>query len=636
MTVLPDQFPNIFVCTLAQSLSLGGSEVEIFLSTIKTLDGQAMQTADFAYLGEGILSVDVQSAQRAEFISFTGVSSGNTSVTGATRGLSFKNKTVIPANKKFHPVGVPVIIAFGTHNLIDLEQIMINIQAEIDILGNTYLKRDGTNSPTADINWGNHKITNLADGSNPQDAVNVRQLQAAIITPISNVQIPEVANQVIIPGNTVGISPFSSGVAFADRGTTPLVLPDTVDNNSNPRQVWLGDDRVFIVYKVNGTTTLKGIVGTVDRDTMTISFGSATTYSTTLQASADYCVVALDTDKVGVLFAESGSPTQIIIDISTTVGNVITPSGNQSFGSTLSNDLNYIVGVGVDVDTAVIYKTEATSANPQVVGFNVSGTTLGTVGTPTTAEVSGLYLVKTNTLTFALASTSAAQAGTVTAGTMAIAVGSSVNFPNATNNAFALTDIVSPTTSVIFCTYGGGSGSGNVAVGSISGNAITFGVDGVTASIGSYGWNGAGGATVVATNQVLVPSSANYLQLFTFTGTTINSSVDISGTNNGSQSGLQHCFVELNGYWVNLSISNIPAGALNNTATILGMSFTSKGIAQTSAARTASTQVLIKGLDIHQTNLVTGELYEPDGNGGVAFGNPNGLMQASSTSSLII
>lgn len=181
----PDQFPNVFVALLQQSLGLGGSETEIFLSTIKTLDGQTMQTSDFSYLGEGVLSVDVQSASRVEFISFTGINASDVSVTGATRGLSFKSKSVITTNKKFHAVGAPVIIAFGTHNLIDLETIIINnqaaIEAQIAALTGIYLEINGGNAPTADIGWANHKIINLGNGTNPQDAVTFAQLASAVI-----------------------------------------------------------------------------------------------------------------------------------------------------------------------------------------------------------------------------------------------------------------------------------------------------------------------------------------------------------------------------------------------------------------------------------------------------------------------
>lgn len=185
MSTSTDQFPNVMIFLLAQSLALGGTETELYASTIKTLDGQTVETSDFSFLTEGVISVDVQSASAIEFISFTGVDAVNIGFTPITRGLSFKSKTVIPANVKFHPVGTPCIIAFGTHNLIDLETIIINnqaaIEAQIAALTGIYLELNGGNSPTADINWGAHKITNLENGTNPQDAVTEAQLAAAVI-----------------------------------------------------------------------------------------------------------------------------------------------------------------------------------------------------------------------------------------------------------------------------------------------------------------------------------------------------------------------------------------------------------------------------------------------------------------------
>lgn len=45
-----------------------------------------------------------------------------------------------------------------------------------------YLKRDGTNSPSANISWNNKKITVLADGTDATDAVNLGQLAATAAT----------------------------------------------------------------------------------------------------------------------------------------------------------------------------------------------------------------------------------------------------------------------------------------------------------------------------------------------------------------------------------------------------------------------------------------------------------------------
>lgn len=121
----PDKRPNLFVATLSVSLSQGGSDGTIFVSSITTFDGQAISTSDFQFFGIGYIAVDVQSATRAEFISFTGVDPVAKSFTGAVRGLSFKDSTVIPANKKFHAVGAPVIISFGTQDIINIENELI-------------------------------------------------------------------------------------------------------------------------------------------------------------------------------------------------------------------------------------------------------------------------------------------------------------------------------------------------------------------------------------------------------------------------------------------------------------------------------------------------------------------------------
>lgn len=43
-----------------------------------------------------------------------------------------------------------------------------------------YIKRDGTNSPTANIDWGGFKITNLLNPTNPQDAATKAYVDAAI------------------------------------------------------------------------------------------------------------------------------------------------------------------------------------------------------------------------------------------------------------------------------------------------------------------------------------------------------------------------------------------------------------------------------------------------------------------------
>lgn len=120
--------PNYFISSLAQTLNAGGGDTSIQLGTIYTLDGQVVQTSDFATFGRGIVTVDPLNLNNVEFDSFTGITATTAptgTITGVLRGLSFKGNNQIPANQKFHVVGTPVLIAFGTHNIIDLVS-MIN------------------------------------------------------------------------------------------------------------------------------------------------------------------------------------------------------------------------------------------------------------------------------------------------------------------------------------------------------------------------------------------------------------------------------------------------------------------------------------------------------------------------------
>lgn len=131
-TTVVDKRPNIFFATLAQDLNEGGSETEIFLSTITTLDGTVLTSADISFFGRCILTIAPQSSTQIEFAEFLGFSTPDTSVTGVTRGLSFNSNDIIPANVKFHATGTPVIISFGTHDFIDIQDALVTLLNLID------------------------------------------------------------------------------------------------------------------------------------------------------------------------------------------------------------------------------------------------------------------------------------------------------------------------------------------------------------------------------------------------------------------------------------------------------------------------------------------------------------------------
>lgn len=126
-TTIIDKRPNIFFATLAQDLNEEGGETEIFLSSITTLDGTVLTTADISFFGRCILTIAPQSSTEIEFASFTGFSTPDISVTGAIRGLSFNSNTSISVNQHFHATGTPVIISFGTHDFIDIQDALVTL-----------------------------------------------------------------------------------------------------------------------------------------------------------------------------------------------------------------------------------------------------------------------------------------------------------------------------------------------------------------------------------------------------------------------------------------------------------------------------------------------------------------------------
>lgn len=112
--------PNFFIAYLAQSLAANGSETTFYFTTIKTLTGETITTSLFSTFGRGVVTIDPLNSTNIENASFTAVDGTNIAVTGGIRGLSALSNSVVTANKKYHPVGTPVIISFGTHNILDV------------------------------------------------------------------------------------------------------------------------------------------------------------------------------------------------------------------------------------------------------------------------------------------------------------------------------------------------------------------------------------------------------------------------------------------------------------------------------------------------------------------------------------
>lgn len=110
---------NFYIGYLAQALTEGGAETTVYVDRITTLTGETIATADFSDLSYGILTVNPDGDGVTSFpenISFTGIDATNVSFTTCVRGLSSKNVTPVTANKRYYPIGTPVVISWGVHS----------------------------------------------------------------------------------------------------------------------------------------------------------------------------------------------------------------------------------------------------------------------------------------------------------------------------------------------------------------------------------------------------------------------------------------------------------------------------------------------------------------------------------------
>lgn len=114
--------PSLYRAYLNSVLAINGSESEVYVNTLQTLDGETLSFSYFSPFTRGILIVDPESqaGTQPEIISFTGIDATGIGFTGITRGLSSVTTGSVTANKVYHGTGTPVIISWGAQNISDL------------------------------------------------------------------------------------------------------------------------------------------------------------------------------------------------------------------------------------------------------------------------------------------------------------------------------------------------------------------------------------------------------------------------------------------------------------------------------------------------------------------------------------
>lgn len=414
----------------------------------------------------------------------------------------------------------------------------------------------------------------------------------------TNVTTTQTASQDITIGTPVGISNISGGVARAVRYSDSEELGYTLHNNNlyTNNQTEIGGEKFVVLGYQSSNDSLYASVGTIDRDTLSLSLGTA------VAATADidnplHCVCKLDTDKFIVFYKEDASTSITKYRVGTVSGDVIT------FGSaaTFYDNADTITGIRcaqIGTDKGVVFIVANTTTATRVLAFTVSGTT-ATIGTDVTPDANVRVesaIQKVDTDKFIIASAAGySQVGTISGTT--ITLGSAVQYTASSVVSDGKIEIVSPATNVAVIRFTITSTETLIAC-TISGTVPTFG----TQVSGSTSTNG----LITTDANTLLTASNGKIYKYTLSGTVLTFQNSVM-----YQAGTLAVIINMaNGYFI----------AMNGTTTgvnilIEGMSNNFIGIAQSTVSRGATVDVLTKGVDTNQTGLISGAYYEPTNSG---------------------
>jgi len=189
-----------------------------------------------------------------------------------------------------------------------------------------FLAVDGSNSPTADMDWGGHRITNLADPTGAQDAATKAYADTKADTDLSNVDDTTVLNKVKnVDGTGSGLdADLLDGHDSSDQPVAGQI--PVLDSNGHLRL----PERLIV-----GSTTADPHSVLQSQGSLAVAV-TAITMSTTLGAT--HCVVAVD--------ASGGTVTVTLPGASNCEGRlyVIKKTDSSSYGVTIDAGSSTIDG----------------------------------------------------------------------------------------------------------------------------------------------------------------------------------------------------------------------------------------------------------------------------------------------------
>lgn len=368
--------------------------------------------------------------------------------------------------------------------------------------------------------------------------------------------------------------------------STPSTLTSSIGQTCSLES---GDKFVF-AYKT-ATNTIKVSIGTFDRSTRTISWGTEATATTD---AVSYNLIAIGAGKFCIAYESVADGTKGYIIGATVSGTTITFGTATLFFDHASSNFASITGKQIATDK-VILCWEHSNSDVRTIAVTFSGTT-PTIGTKVDLDSTlyttgnGFLIVKISTDKFVVWGSATVQCGSVSGTT--ITLGTAATSLSISSD-LAISDMVSHDTDKFVVKT-----NSSAQVCTVSGTSITLNTTQTDV--------GAGIIRVVSSTEARVYTTSVITKWVisgsTITATTIERGVDIAPTH---QTVRNPMVLLSNGYW---------ALFFTTSSTVLrtvleGMSLGFIGIVQATVSRSATVSVLVKGKDSNQSGLTAGAVY---------------------------
>jgi len=411
------------------------------------------------------------------------------------------------------------------------------------------------------------------------------------------------ASMTLAAGQPVGVNEAGQAAsAFRMYDTLSMTPSGSVNGYSLDHTVQINTDKIVQLNYTNNN--LYATIGTITETNKTLALGTPVLVTSSVNTSFFVSVSKLDADKFIVFYVNNASAVIVKYRIGTVSGTVIT-FGSETTAYTSSSNIFGLSSDFISTNKGVLAVNTAGNDGVAVV-FTASGT-VGTFGTPLTlsthvkAASNNIQVRTTNTDKFMVVTYNGYCQVCTCAGGTTITGGAEVQFTTTITNSLGSEFLIVPTTDtvVILINEDNTNIKSDLVCGTISGTTPSFGTILTNISYGAYGIVVNSSSSFVFFGRIA--GEAYFSKLYTISGNTLTDAGYL-----------------VYGFGAQTPTYPISLGSLYISFTwsmnvlyyyISGMSNNFIGIAQSAVTVGQAVNVLVRGLDVNQTGLITGGTY---------------------------